>query len=43
MWIVEIALSRPYTSVVLGLLILILSPVVIVQTPTDIFQNINIR
>jgi CzcA family heavy metal efflux pump len=42
MWIVKIALSRPYTFIVLGLLILILSPVVILQTPTDIFPNINI-
>src|ERR1700729_3354924 len=42
MWIVKIALSRPYTFIVLGLLILILSPVVILQTPTDICPNIDI-
>jgi CzcA family heavy metal efflux pump len=42
MWIVRIALDRPYTFVVLSLLILILSPVVILRTPTDIFPNINI-
>jgi CzcA family heavy metal efflux pump len=42
MWIVKIALGRPYTFIVLGLLILILSPVVILQTPTDIFPNIDI-
>jgi len=42
MWIVKIALSRPYTFIVLALLILILSPVVILQTPTDIFPNIDI-
>ncbi len=42
MWIVKIALERPYTFVVLALLILILSPVVILNTPTDIFPNINI-
>jgi NodT family efflux transporter outer membrane factor (OMF) lipoprotein len=42
MWIVKIALSRPYTFIVLGLLILILSPVAILRTPTDIFPNINI-
>src|ERR1700757_5379004 len=42
MWIVRIALDRPYTFVVLGLLILILSPVVILRTPTDIFPNIDI-
>jgi multidrug efflux pump subunit AcrB len=42
MWIVRIALDRPYTFVVLALLILIASPVVIARTPTDIFPNINI-
>src|SRR5476651_1096499 len=42
MWIVRIALDRPYTFVVLALLILILSPLVILATPTDIFPNINI-
>src|SRR3974390_3058031 len=42
MWIVKVALNRPYTFLVLGLLILILSPVAILQTPTDIFPNINI-
>jgi CzcA family heavy metal efflux pump len=42
MWIVKIALSRPYTFIVLALLILILSPVVILRTPTDIFPDINI-
>src|SRR3984957_14126423 len=42
MWIVKVALSRPYTFIVLALLILILSPVVILSTPTDIFPSINI-
>ena len=42
MWIVRIALDRPYTFVVLALLILIASPVVIARTSTDIFPNINI-
>jgi multidrug efflux pump subunit AcrB len=42
MWIVRVALDRPYTFIVLALLILILSPVVIMRTPTDIFPNINI-
>jgi multidrug efflux pump subunit AcrB len=42
MWIVRIALDRPYTFVVLSLLVLILSPLVILRTPTDIFPNINI-
>jgi CzcA family heavy metal efflux pump len=42
MWIVKIALDRPYTFIVLALLILIAAPVVIMRTPTDIFPNINI-
>jgi multidrug efflux pump subunit AcrB len=42
MWIVRIALSRPYTFIVLAILILVLSPVMILRTPTDIFPNINI-
>ena len=42
MWIVRIALDRPYTFIVLALLILIASPVVIARTSTDIFPSINI-
>src|ERR1700739_2087414 len=42
MWIVRLALDRPYTFIVLALLILIVSPVAILSTPTDIFPNINI-
>src|SRR3979411_2776136 len=42
MWIVRVALARPSTFIVLALLILILSPVVILRTPTDIFPNIDI-
>jgi multidrug efflux pump subunit AcrB len=42
MWIVKIALSRPYTFIVLAILILIAAPVVILNTPTDIFPAINI-
>ncbi|MGH6681250.1 MAG: efflux RND transporter permease subunit, partial [Bradyrhizobium sp.] len=42
MWIVRLALNRPYTFVVLALLILIVSPLVILRTPTDIFPNIDI-
>ena len=41
MWIVKVALSRPYTFIVLALLMLILSPVIIARTPTDIFPNVN--
>jgi hypothetical protein len=42
MWIIKVALNRPYTFIVLALLILILSPIVILRTPTDIFPEINI-
>jgi CzcA family heavy metal efflux pump len=42
MWIVKVALNRPYTFIVLALLILIAAPVVILRTPTDIFPDINI-
>ncbi|MDE3105987.1 MAG: efflux RND transporter permease subunit, partial [Acidobacteriota bacterium] len=42
MWIVKIALTRPYTFIVLAILILITAPVIIMGTPTDIFPNINI-
>ncbi len=42
MWIVRVALRRPYTFVVLAILLLILGPIVILRTPTDIFPNINI-
>jgi multidrug efflux pump subunit AcrB len=42
MWIVKIALSRPYTFIALALLILILSPVITLRTPADIFPNIDI-
>ena len=40
--LVRIALSRPYTFVVLALLILIIGPLAALRTPTDIFPNINI-
>jgi len=42
MWIVKLALRRPYTFTVLALLILILGPIVILRTPTDVFPEINI-
>ena len=42
MWIVRLALNRPYTFVVASMLITILSAVAILRTPTDIFPNINI-
>ena len=42
MWIVRIALSRPYTFIVLALLLMILGPLALIRTPTDIFPNIGI-
>src|SRR3989454_10869961 len=42
MWIVRLALSRPYTFVVAALLLLLMTPFVITKTPTDIFPSINI-
>jgi len=42
MWIVKIALERPLTFIVLALLLLILGPLAILRTPTDIFPNIDI-
>jgi multidrug efflux pump subunit AcrB len=43
MWIVKLALSRPYTFIVAALLVLILSVyVVMCRMSTDIFPNINI-
>ena len=42
MWIVALALRRPYTFIVMALVIIILTPITILRTPTDIFPNIDI-
>ncbi len=42
MWIVRIALNRPYTFIVMAIAILFVGPIAILRTPTDIFPNINI-
>src|SRR5437867_3450461 len=42
MWIVRLALRRPYTFVVMALVIILLTPVALMRTPTDIFPDINI-
>ncbi|EMH2980822.1 efflux RND transporter permease subunit [Burkholderia multivorans] len=42
MWIVRLALRRPYTFVVLALLIFIAGPLALLRTPTDIFPSIDI-
>jgi CzcA family heavy metal efflux pump len=42
MWIVALALRRPYTFVVMALVIILLTPITILRTPVDIFPNIDI-
>jgi len=42
MWIVRLALRRPYTFVIAALLIVLLGAVTIMRTPTDIFPDVNI-
>src|SRR6476659_1318800 len=42
MWIVRLALRRPYTFVVMAILILVMGVISILRTPTDIFPNIDI-
>jgi CzcA family heavy metal efflux pump len=42
MWIVRLALRRPYTFVVMALLLMILGPLTILRTPVDIFPSVNI-
>jgi len=42
MWIVRLALKRPYTFIVAALLVFIISPLVILNTPTDVFPDIDI-
>jgi CzcA family heavy metal efflux pump len=42
MWIVRIALRRPYTFVVASILLLVVGVAAILRTPTDIFPNIDI-
>jgi CzcA family heavy metal efflux pump len=42
MWIVALALRRPYTFIVMAIVIIVLMGVTVVRTPTDIFPNIDI-
>ena len=42
MWIVRLALRRPYTFIVMAIVIMILGGLSIIRTPKDIFPNINI-
>ncbi|HEY6385489.1 MAG TPA: efflux RND transporter permease subunit [Candidatus Acidoferrum sp.] len=42
MWIVRLALSRPYTFIVFAVVIVLMTPIVMQRTATDIFPDINI-
>ncbi|MET0794818.1 MAG: efflux RND transporter permease subunit, partial [Polyangiaceae bacterium] len=42
MWLVRVALQRPYTFVVMSMLIVILGVFTILRMPTDIFPDIDI-
>jgi multidrug efflux pump subunit AcrB len=42
MWIIRLALKRPYTFVVAALLLLLVTPFVLLRTPTDVLPEINI-
>lgn len=42
MWIVRLALRRPYTFVVLSLILILTTPLLLRRTPTDIFPSIDI-
>src|SRR6059058_6651583 len=42
MWIIRLALGRPYTFVVAALLLLLVTPFVLMRTPTDVLPEINI-
>jgi len=42
MWLVRMALKRPYTFVVMSMLIVILGVITILRMPTDIFPDIDI-
>jgi multidrug efflux pump subunit AcrB len=42
MWIVRIALRRPYTFIVATLVLVLMAPIILQRTPTDVFPNIDI-
>src|ERR1700739_2948829 len=42
MWFVRVALSRPYTFIVLALVLFLFAPVMLMRTPVDIFPAINV-
>ncbi|MGN4074305.1 efflux RND transporter permease subunit, partial [Burkholderia gladioli] len=42
MWIVNLALRRPYTFIVMAIMILLATPLALVRTPTDVLPSIDI-
>jgi len=42
MWIVRLALHRPYTFIVFAVVVVFMFPIVLQRTATDIFPEINI-
>jgi len=42
MWIVKLALQRPYTFIVMALLILLMTPYILLKTPVDILPEVDI-
>src|SRR5471032_246474 len=42
MWIVNVALKRPYTFIVMAILILLATPFALLTTPVDVLPEINI-
>ncbi len=42
MWIVNVALKRPYTFIVMAILILLATPLALMRTPVDVLPEINI-
>jgi CzcA family heavy metal efflux pump len=42
MWIVNVALKRPYTFIVMAIMILLATPFALMRTPVDVLPDINI-
>ncbi|KVD70663.1 RND transporter [Burkholderia sp. ABCPW 14] len=42
MWIVNLALKRPYTFIVMAIMILLATPLALMRTPTDVLPSIDI-
>ncbi|WP_322015376.1 efflux RND transporter permease subunit [Paraburkholderia sp. J12] len=42
MWIVNLALKRPYTFIVMAIMIVLATPFALMRMPTDVLPNINI-